>query len=287
MGKSKTIPWQPPSWARRPQLTKCGLVVYKNGKKSDLIRDVGRKKCTLFGRNKDLSDIVLQHNSISRQHCAVVHGASGNMYCVDLGSSHGSFVNKKRLSGEKREVLKDGDIIRFGASTREYHVRLRVDSDEEDSDSSTEKKRSRKRKRRSSEDGSSRSKKKSKKSEKGDDAEEKVSCRHILVKHKDSRRPHSWKSENITRTKEEAHEIIEGYRSQLLDSDDLESAFIELAKRESDCNSNKRGGDLGKFGRGKMQRPFEEAAFALKEGELSEPVETQSGIHLIYRPEMN
>lgn len=273
--------WQPPSWARRPQLTKCGLEVYKQGKMVDVVKDINRKKCTLFGRNKELSDIVLQHPSISRQHCAIVHGSSGNVYCVDLGSSHGSSVNKKRLVGEKREVLRDGDIIRFGASTREYHVRLRLDSDDEDSEDD---RKSRKRKRRSSdrEKASRTKKKKSKSSKDADDSEEKVSCRHILVKHKDSRRPHSWKSENITRTKEEALEIITKFRSDLLAAENLEEAFIALAKKESDCNSNKRGGDLGKFGRGKMQKPFEETAFALKVGEISEPVETQSGVHLIY-----
>jgi len=246
----------------------------------DIVRDVNRKKCTLFGRNKELSDIVLQHPSISRQHCAIVHGSSGNMYCVDLGSSHGSSVNKKRLVGEKREVLRDGDIIRFGASTREYVVRLRLDSDDEESEDD---RKSRKRKRRSSEREKTKKTKKNKKSQEADgDSEEKVSCRHILVKHKDSRRPHSWKSENITRTKEEALEIIQKFRTELLESDSLQDSFIELAKKESDCNSNKRGGDLGKFGRGKMQKPFEEAAFALKVGDLSEPVSTQSGVHLIY-----
>ena len=40
--------------------------------------------------------------------------------------------------------------------------------------------------------------------------------------------------------------------------------FEELASEVSDCSSAKRGGDLGKFGRGQMQRPFEEASFALK-----------------------
>jgi len=39
---------------------------------------------------------------------------------------------------------------------------------------------------------------------------EQVQCSHILVKHKDSRRPSSWREENITRTKEEAREILQG-----------------------------------------------------------------------------
>lgn len=49
--------------------------------------------------------------------------------------------------------------------------------------------------------------------------------------------------------------------------------------------SHKEGGDLGRFGRGKMQPPFERAAFALAVGELSEPVTSDSGVHLILRLE--
>ena len=40
-----------------------------------------------------------------------------------------------------------------------------------------------------------------------------------------------------------------------------EKSFAELATQFSDCSSAKRGGDLGPFGRGQMQRPFEEVCF--------------------------
>jgi NIMA-interacting peptidyl-prolyl cis-trans isomerase 1 len=62
-----------------------------------------------------------------------------------------------------------------------------------------------------------------------------------------------------------------------------EVEFAALASRESHCSSARNGGDLGVFGRGQMQRQFEEAAFALKVGELSGPVESDSGVHLILR----
>lgn len=47
--------------------------------------------------------------------------------------------------------------------------------------------------------------------------------------------------------------------------------------------SARQGGDLGYFGRGQMQAPFEEASFALAVGEMSDIVDTDSGVHIILR----
>lgn len=57
----------------------------------------------------------------------------------------------------------------------------------------------------------------------------------------------------------------------------------ELALTESDCSSARKRGDLGYFGRGDMQKEFEDAAFALSVGEVSPIVNTASGLHLIER----
>lgn len=58
-------------------------------------------------------------------------------------------------------------------------------------------------------------------------------------------------------------------------------SFEDAAKEHSSCPSSSQGGDLGFFTRGRMVPEFEEAAFELAIGEVSEPVQTQFGYHLI------
>lgn len=61
--------------------------------------------------------------------------------------------------------------------------------------------------------------------------------------------------------------------------------FAKIAAAESHCSSAKRGGDLGVFTRGQMQPAFEDAAFALAIADISEAIETDSGVHIILRTE--
>lgn len=126
-----------------------------------------------------------------------------------------------------------------------------------------------------------------KKIKRNGDTPEKVRVLHILKKHKDSRRPASWRQDKITISKEEAiaelKEIISILDESRGDAKELRATFEELAKTESDCTSAKRGGDVGYFGRKKMQPNFEKASFSLGIGEMSGIVETSSGVHVILR----
>jgi len=86
---------------------------------------------------------------------------------------------------------------------------------------------------------------------------EQIEARHILVE-----------------TREEADEIL----SQLNEGKD----FSALAKEHSlDTNNKETGGNLGLFSKGVMEPAFEEAAFSLPKGGISQPVETGHGFHII------
>lgn len=111
-----------------------------------------------------------------------------------------------------------------------------------------------------------------------------VRASHILIKHEGSRRKASWKDpegrviKNTTR--DSAISELKAIREDIVCG---KAKFEDVASRISDCSSAKRGGDLGPFGRGQMQKPFEETTFSLKVGEISDIVDTDSGVHIILR----
>jgi peptidyl-prolyl cis-trans isomerase NIMA-interacting 1 len=74
--------------------------------------------------------------------------------------------------------------------------------------------------------------------------------------------------------------IILGHEARIRSG---QTSLGQLAVSESDCSSARKMGDLGFFGKGDMQKEFEDAAFQLKPGDVSRVVETASGLHLIER----
>jgi parvulin-like peptidyl-prolyl isomerase len=82
-----------------------------------------------------------------------------------------------------------------------------------------------------------------------------------------------------TRSKEEAEQLIDDLSRRIKGGE----SFEEVAQAYSDCPSSEKQGDLGFFTKGRMVKPFEDAAFSLKVGGISDVVETQFGYHIIKR----
>lgn len=101
----------------------------------------------------------------------------------------------------------------------------------------------------------------------------KVQASHILIKIDE------------TMTDEKAKAKIEELKKELdaTAAEKKAEKFAELAKANSACPSKEEGGDLGAFGRGQMVPEFDKAAFEMKVGEISAPVKTQFGYHLILK----
>lgn len=108
--------------------------------------------------------------------------------------------------------------------------------------------------------------------------EPKVAASHVLIQYKGSMRAGA----AITRSKEEAKKLATEIAQKAKKGQD----FAGLAKQFSDePGAKERAGNLGKFARGAMVKPFADAAFALKPGQISDVVETDFGFHVIKRTE--
>ena len=97
---------------------------------------------------------------------------------------------------------------------------------------------------------------------------EQVRARHILVKVAPGAG-----EEGKRAAREKIGAILEALRAG--------GDFEEVARKRSEDSTAARGGDLGTFPRGTMVTPFEDAAFALEAGAVSDPVETPFGLHII------
>ncbi len=100
---------------------------------------------------------------------------------------------------------------------------------------------------------------------------ESVRARHILIKVPEQATVQDWDA---------AKKKLDDLRVQIVDK---KVDFGKLAKEHSDDTSGEQGGDLGYFPKGVMVAEFERSVFALKDGEVSQPVKTRFGWHLIKR----
>jgi peptidyl-prolyl cis-trans isomerase NIMA-interacting 1 len=106
----------------------------------------------------------------------------------------------------------------------------------------------------------------------------KVGAKHILVMHAGSRQ----KPDDVTRSREDAKKRAQEALLKIRGGADFDAVVVEYTDEPGGAE---RVGNLGTFDRAQMVKPFTDAAFALKVGEVSEIIETPYGFHVIKRTE--
>ncbi|XP_047962461.1 kanadaptin [Salvia hispanica] len=114
---NSAVPYKIPPWSAPPG-HEFFLEVLKDGAIIDRY-DVNEKGAYMFGR-VDICDFVLEHPTISRFHAVLQFKSDRGAYLYDLGSTHGTFINKNQVKKRIYVDLHVGDVLRFGHSSRLY-----------------------------------------------------------------------------------------------------------------------------------------------------------------------
>lgn len=256
--------------------------------------DLRRFPFYLIG-SSNICDIRLENQSISRTHCVLVwHRDLKSFVAVDT-STNGVWLDGVRIERETPTPVRPESVLKFGSSTRTYTMKNGVAVKNVLTSASLQKGCSDVR-------GTSEPRPlplvsaeatgdlnavqqaaTSVDSESADSSPRHL--RHILIKHKDVEKPISAnpknKGEKITRSEEGAFDLCRNIR-QLYESWD-EGTFSAMAIEWSEDVKSKKGGDLGMVSRGDFDEAFEMPVFNLKSNEVSQPIATSLGVHLVFR----
>lgn len=126
---------EPPEARKPPASAPWRIYVFKGSEIVDTI-PLASQSCWLFGREAAVVDYLVEHPSSSKQHAVVQFryiektnefgDRKGKVrpYLIDLESANGTMVNGEKLPEGRYVELRDGDVVAFGHSTREYVVQL-------------------------------------------------------------------------------------------------------------------------------------------------------------------
>ncbi|KAJ3088657.1 Smad nuclear-interacting protein 1 [Physocladia obscura] len=135
--KGVVLKYSEPPEARKPSSSsKYRLYTFKGDEQIDML-PVARQSAYLFGRDRLVADIPVDHPSISKQHAALqyrlVSGPSSSSfdggppggkrvkpYLIDLDSANGTMLNGEKIDGSRYYELKSGDVVKFGFSSRDH-----------------------------------------------------------------------------------------------------------------------------------------------------------------------
>eukprot|EP00755_Sulcionema_specki_P031989 Sspe_Gene.97774::Locus_71301_Transcript_1_1_Confidence_1.000_Length_1246::g.97774::m.97774/K13216/PPP1R8, NIPP1; nuclear inhibitor of protein phosphatase 1 len=314
--------FDPPEWAGKPK-EGMHLAVYKGNEQIDCIL-IDSSPYYLFGRNASVCDIELNHQSISRVHFALIHHQNGSLYVMDMGTQHGTFIRGERIEARTPVKLNEGDELRAGMSSRLYRMNAHhpkskkrkvasggggpsmVDAPMEVANPKHAEKNAKAAQAAAlaaqhemnrvvdmgiKNRGDFWAGKDAKTQEEPKDVqkEQEVKVSHILIKHANSKRPFAKDGSEITRTEQEALGMVKQLQQSILlnlDGKGVGHDFGKAAKKHSECpQTGPKKGLIGVIQKGSMVPAFEAVALSLNPGEVSNPVLTELGVHLIYRHE--
>lgn len=124
------VKYNEPPEARKPR-RRWRLYCFK-GETELPFYQIHRQSAYLFGRDRLVADIPVDHPSCSKQHAVFQYrlveykrkdettGRTIKPYIIDLGSTNGTFVNNQQIEAQRYFELREKDVIKFGFSSREY-----------------------------------------------------------------------------------------------------------------------------------------------------------------------
>lgn len=96
--------------------------------------DLSKKATYSLGRNGGFCDLVIDDPLLSRKHAVFQHREGGGLYIFDLGSTHGTFLNGKRVAAGQFVLLRNGDFLRFGPKEDRHFIVKIVSVNQTDND---------------------------------------------------------------------------------------------------------------------------------------------------------
>lgn len=132
VGKSPPVPYTEPPWGGKPPTSPYALEILKNGTIVDTV-PLTQRSYFVVGR-LPVCDVSLEHPSISRYHAVIQYrsqagegdsvGEENGFYVHDLGSTHGTVVNKNKIPPKTYIRLRVGHVLKFGGSTRLFILQV-------------------------------------------------------------------------------------------------------------------------------------------------------------------
>ncbi|KAJ2781063.1 hypothetical protein H4R18_003110 [Coemansia javaensis] len=116
------LKYSEPAEARRPSGSRWRIYVFKDGKDTDM-HHIDTASAFLFGRDRRVADIPIDHPSCSSQHAVLQYRHVAGVtkpYLIDLASTNGTFLNGDQIPAQRFVELQSEDVVKFGFSTREY-----------------------------------------------------------------------------------------------------------------------------------------------------------------------